>query len=269
MFGDKQTGAHLLKFSWFPIERHTLVKGTSSPDDPRLKSYWMERQARSAKDLTLSKQKLAKRQHGRCPQCGESLFNDEELQVHHLHARAQGGKNVYSNLVLVHLFCHQHIHAASKRALSDRQEFNNRDLLATERKATRQQSAKSKRSRAVRDVLEPCALRGARTVLRGPGVVMPSATRLLDEELQTIEQAKGIISVWLKDMGLELKPNKTHITHTLQLYQGKRGFDFLGSRCDNFRWERRILAQIDGKMRSASRPSSPQVKRLSNDISRN
>jgi RNA-directed DNA polymerase len=62
VFGDKQTGAHLLKFSWFPIERHTLVKGTSSPDDPRLRSYWMERQAAKAKDLTLSKHpRLAQR----------------------------------------------------------------------------------------------------------------------------------------------------------------------------------------------------------------
>jgi hypothetical protein len=41
VFGDKQTGAYLLKLSWFPIERHTLVKGTSSPDDPRLKDYWL------------------------------------------------------------------------------------------------------------------------------------------------------------------------------------------------------------------------------------
>lgn len=36
VFGDKQTGGYLLKFSWFPIERHTLVKGRSSPDDPHL-----------------------------------------------------------------------------------------------------------------------------------------------------------------------------------------------------------------------------------------
>ena len=43
-----------------------------------------------------------------------------------------------------------------------------------------------------------------------------------------MEQAKDIISTWLKDMGLELKPSKTQITHTLMLYQGKRGFDFLG-----------------------------------------
>ena len=82
-FGDKQTGAYLLKFSWFPVVRHTLVKGRASPDDPRLKDYWAKRQAAKAGDLTLSKQKLSKRQKGRCPQCFESLFNDEELQIHH------------------------------------------------------------------------------------------------------------------------------------------------------------------------------------------
>src|SRR5260370_42276439 len=99
-FGDKRTGGYLLRFDRFPIERHTLVRGKASPDDPRLKAYWEERQAAKAKDLTFSKQKLAKRQRGRCPQCGESLFNEEELHIHHLHARAQGGTNSYSNLGL-------------------------------------------------------------------------------------------------------------------------------------------------------------------------
>ncbi len=33
-FGDKQTGRYLLKFSWFPIERHVLVSGRASPDNP-------------------------------------------------------------------------------------------------------------------------------------------------------------------------------------------------------------------------------------------
>jgi RNA-directed DNA polymerase len=138
-FGDKRTGGYLLRFDWFPIERHTLVRGKASPDDPRLKAYWEERQAAKAKDLTFSKQKLAKRQRGRCPQCGESLFNEEELHIHHLHARAQGGTNSYSNLVLVHLFCHQQIHAASKRAMGDCQEYNDRALL-TEKNNTPQRS---------------------------------------------------------------------------------------------------------------------------------
>jgi RNA-directed DNA polymerase len=136
VFGDKQTGGHVLKFSWFPIERHVLVKGRASLDDPRLVDYWQKRQAAKAKDLTLSKQKLAKRQKGRCAECGETLFNDEELQVHHLLARSQGGKDTYSNLALVHLLCHQHLHAKTARAMSDCQKYNDRELL-TERKQTR------------------------------------------------------------------------------------------------------------------------------------
>jgi RNA-directed DNA polymerase len=75
----------------------------------------MQRQGAKAKDLTLSKQKIAKRQKGKCPECGESLFNDEEIQIHHQHTRSEGGTNNYSNLSLVHLLCHQHIHAQAER----------------------------------------------------------------------------------------------------------------------------------------------------------
>src|SRR6266487_1078959 len=148
VFGDKQTGGYLIKFSWFPIERHTLVKGTSSPDDPCLRDYWRKRQAAKARDLTFSKQKLANRQKGRCLQCGESLFNDEELQVHHLLARSRGGKSTYSNLALVHLFCHQQIHAKTERAMRDCQQYNDRDLQAEEKRLSRQSKRDEKK--------EPC-----------------------------------------------------------------------------------------------------------------
>jgi len=148
VFGDKQSGGYLLKFRWFPIERHTLVKGTASPDDPRLRDYWAKRQAAKAKDLTLSKQKLAKRQQGRCRECGETLFNEEELQVHHLLAQSQGGKDTYSNLVLVHLLCHQHIHAKTARAMSDCQHLNDQNLLTEEKlihRPSRQKKSKELR----------------------------------------------------------------------------------------------------------------------------
>src|SRR6266496_1420188 len=148
VFGDKQTGCYLLKFSWFPIERHTLVKGRSSPDDPSLKDYWMKRQAAKARDLTFSKQKLAKRQKGRCLECGESLFNEEEIQVHHRLAKSQGGKDSYSNLALVHLLCHQHIHAVTERGMRDCHQYNDRDLL-TEEKRMHQQSRQEENK-------EPC-----------------------------------------------------------------------------------------------------------------
>lgn len=111
VFGNKTTGMHLLKFSWFKIERHTLVKGKSSPDDSSLKSYWQHREKVSAKSLTLSKQKIAKNQGFICPKCGESLFNGEELHIHHIEPKQRGGRDNYGNLQLLHLYCHQQTHA--------------------------------------------------------------------------------------------------------------------------------------------------------------
>jgi RNA-directed DNA polymerase len=111
VFGSKENRSFILKFNWFPIERHVLVRGTSSPDDPNLREYWLDRNAAKAKDSTPSWQKLSKRQKGRCEWCGESLFNDEEIQTHHIIWKSRGGKDTYDNLRLVHLFCHQQIHA--------------------------------------------------------------------------------------------------------------------------------------------------------------
>jgi RNA-directed DNA polymerase len=43
-----------------------------------------------------------------------------------------------------------------------------------------------------------------------------------------IKACKTAMEEWLKDMGLELKPSKTKLTHTLEVYEGNAGFDFLG-----------------------------------------
>jgi RNA-directed DNA polymerase len=43
-----------------------------------------------------------------------------------------------------------------------------------------------------------------------------------------VKKAREVLVTWLADMGLELKPSKTRIAHTLQEYQGRTGFDFLG-----------------------------------------
>jgi RNA-directed DNA polymerase len=111
VFGDKRTGAYLLKFSWFPIERHILVKGTASPDAPALREYWEGRNRARVSDLIPSYQKLARNQEYRCQVCGETLFNGEELERHHVVPRALGGGDSYSNLRLRHLYCHDQIHA--------------------------------------------------------------------------------------------------------------------------------------------------------------
>jgi RNA-directed DNA polymerase len=110
VFGDKSSGRYLLRFSWFEIERHVLVRGKASPDDPEMRSYWQEREQAKAKNLGQNQRKLARRQDYHCVLCQASLFNGEELHQHHLKPKSQGGTDELSNQVLVHLYCHQQIH---------------------------------------------------------------------------------------------------------------------------------------------------------------
>jgi RNA-directed DNA polymerase len=111
VFGNKAVGAYLLKFKWFKIERHVIVRGTASPDDPALRAYWAARSRAKARGLTPSQGSITARQRHVCPVCGQGLFNGEELQTHHLVPRAQGGTDAYTKLVLVHYYCHQQLHA--------------------------------------------------------------------------------------------------------------------------------------------------------------
>jgi len=104
VFGDKQPGSFLPKFSWFKIRRHVMVKGTSSPDDPRLREYWAKRLAAKSRDLSPNKQKIARIQNHVCPLCGESIHNGEEIHAHHINGRK------YDDVILVHLYCHQQAH---------------------------------------------------------------------------------------------------------------------------------------------------------------
>ena len=75
VFGDRDSGAYLVKFSWTKIIRHQLVKGRSSPDDPALATYWAARR-RTGPPLPLDKGTLhlLKVQNGRCPACGDLLL---------------------------------------------------------------------------------------------------------------------------------------------------------------------------------------------------
>jgi RNA-directed DNA polymerase len=59
VFGDKDTGRFLLKFRWFKIERHFVVRGTASPDDPTLGEYWWARRKANVRHLTEGDVKLA------------------------------------------------------------------------------------------------------------------------------------------------------------------------------------------------------------------
>lgn len=51
---------------------------------------------------------------------------------------------------------------------------------------------------------------------------------IIHEDLNVVKKCQEIIADWLREMGLELKPNKTRLTHTLNEIDGNVGFEFLG-----------------------------------------
>lgn len=52
---------------------------------------------------------------------------------------------------------------------------------------------------------------------------------IIHEDISSVIKCKGVITDFLKDMGLELKPSKTNLVHTLHEYEGQKpGFGFLG-----------------------------------------
>jgi len=135
-FHDRKAGKFLWKYRWIAIERHTLVTGTSSPDDPALKGYWEARRMKKAKSLGNRQWRhLAVKQKGLCPRCGLSVLEGEDagsiistteqVDRHHKIPRQQGGSNDWSNLELVHKTCHHQHHAGrSKIALEEEDTLN-------------------------------------------------------------------------------------------------------------------------------------------------
>jgi RNA-directed DNA polymerase len=79
VFGDRDSGAYLLKFSWTKIVRHQLVKSAASPDDPALTDYWARRR-RTGPPPPLDKatRHLLQVQRGRCPHCRGLLLHTDD-----------------------------------------------------------------------------------------------------------------------------------------------------------------------------------------------
>jgi RNA-directed DNA polymerase len=75
VFGDRDSGAYLVRFSWTAIERHVPVRGAASPDDPALASYWAERRKKVKPPLDRYSLRLLSRQDGLCPLCGDHLLS--------------------------------------------------------------------------------------------------------------------------------------------------------------------------------------------------
>ncbi|MGH3899970.1 MAG: group II intron reverse transcriptase/maturase [Pseudonocardiaceae bacterium] len=81
LFGDRSSGRHVFKLAWTPIVRHVMVNGNASPDDPELAEYWAQRRRKYKSPLSEGRLEMMRRQHGKCPLCGEYLlYADTEPQ---------------------------------------------------------------------------------------------------------------------------------------------------------------------------------------------
>ena len=78
VFGDRDSGAHLTRFSWTGIHRHVPVTGAASPDDPALASYWAERRKKVKPPLDNYTLHLLTQQDARCPLCGDHLLAPDQ-----------------------------------------------------------------------------------------------------------------------------------------------------------------------------------------------
>ena len=72
---------------------------------------------------------------------------------------------------------------------------------------------------------------------------------ILHEDLTIVKRCQELISDWLKGMGLELKPSKTRLAHTLEEHlEEKPGFDFLGFNVRQYPTGKYTSGRVNGKL---------------------
>lgn len=108
---DNPKDLFLWKLAWTPIRRHVLVKGRSSPDDPKLREYWKKRQTNKSQYLFRLKAILWQNQAGLCYLCKDNIDNGEAIDIHHKIPRSLGGSDKLENLVVLHSACHKQVHS--------------------------------------------------------------------------------------------------------------------------------------------------------------
>jgi hypothetical protein len=96
----------LLAHYRFHRVRHQQVKGTNSPLDPRLVTYWEERRLNALNRRAMAavcklRLHLLQRQNYRCAITGLPLEDTSEIVLHHIVSKQAGGNDDWNNLCLV------------------------------------------------------------------------------------------------------------------------------------------------------------------------
>ena len=85
------------------------VKESRSPFDGD-ETYWSTRMGDRYLTSDPQKSRLLKKQKGKCGKCGLNFHPEDLTEKHHIKEKSKGGNNSDSNLVLLHLHCHDKVH---------------------------------------------------------------------------------------------------------------------------------------------------------------
>lgn len=59
--------------------------------------------------------RIVKAIKGKCPNCKQEITLETEWETHHIVQRSQGGKDIASNLMMLHPNCHRQLHYRDKK----------------------------------------------------------------------------------------------------------------------------------------------------------
>jgi RNA-directed DNA polymerase len=96
---------HLIRHSWVLVRNHVKVQGDASPYNGD-HIYWATRSVKYGV-FNLTEQKLLKKQSFKCNICKKYLETGQIIERDHIIRIADGGKDIFTNLQMVHRYCHQ------------------------------------------------------------------------------------------------------------------------------------------------------------------
>ena len=117
IFSGENQGEHTIRLasmSAVPIERHIKIQANANPYDPKYEQYFEKRLQVKMTKGRVGKTKLARlwvQQKGICSVCKTRIDNVENINIHHILEKAQGGKDINSNLIILHPNCHRQVHS--------------------------------------------------------------------------------------------------------------------------------------------------------------
>ncbi len=111
--GETRT-VRLVKASDTKIQRHVKIRGDANPYDPKHETYFEDRLGWKMKGSVSGEIRWLRlwwSQDKECPMCKEKITEETGWNVHHIVSKAEGGKDISSNLVMLHPNCHRQLHS--------------------------------------------------------------------------------------------------------------------------------------------------------------